>query len=477
MPSLTDHEFQIQDWTVNPRTQLLTGQNSETRLKPLPMALLVYMVQRPGQLIEKSALAEDVWGQEFISDQVISVAVHQIRKALNDDAKRPQFIKTIPRRGLMWIGDSPTEEASPQHTESPPRNWRTGLLLTLVVMLLFGYLAYTSRPNLTSEPSGSSADEENEAWREYSKWAYYVPNTPEGYREAVGQLDILTERFTHFAPIHVTLARLHLDMTLYGLVDRLEGYFLTRQHLEAAEAKGAEPSDVSLLKGNIALFYEWDFALARHHFREAREQEIQISPLWVGPIQFAAMQGDFAEAESLLEQARQLAPNAAGWDLHHFYLAFFRLDVDVAMERLERAKREMDERTQLWGEYPLWRERDDDSHLTRIERRLMELQGATKSELLSYDQASNKRDRLVVFTDCLLGNASNNYGQRDPVLDATYYAYAGNEDAMYTSLEKALATRQLRTLFIGLFPAFSSYRNQPRFQHILNEIGLPAGPS
>lgn len=74
------------------------------KLRPKAFAVLSQLVERPGQLITKDELLSAVWPNTFVSDTALKVIIRQLRKALEDDPKTPQFIETAHRRGYRFIG-------------------------------------------------------------------------------------------------------------------------------------------------------------------------------------------------------------------------------------------------------------------------------------------------------------------------------------------------------------------------------------
>ena len=74
------------------------------KIRPKAFALLNYLIQRPGQLVTKDELLNAVWPETFVGDAVLKVTVQQLREALEDDPKSPQFIETAHRRGYRFIG-------------------------------------------------------------------------------------------------------------------------------------------------------------------------------------------------------------------------------------------------------------------------------------------------------------------------------------------------------------------------------------
>lgn len=74
------------------------------KLRPKAFAVLDQLVARPGQLVTKEELLNNVWPQTFVGDAVLKVTIRQLRDALDDDPKSPEFIETAHRRGYRFIG-------------------------------------------------------------------------------------------------------------------------------------------------------------------------------------------------------------------------------------------------------------------------------------------------------------------------------------------------------------------------------------
>jgi DNA-binding winged helix-turn-helix (wHTH) protein len=72
-------------------------------LRPKTLAVLRHLVERPGQLVTPQELLRAVWSGVYVGQSMPRLCIREIRAALGDDAKRPQFIETHPRRGYRWI--------------------------------------------------------------------------------------------------------------------------------------------------------------------------------------------------------------------------------------------------------------------------------------------------------------------------------------------------------------------------------------
>ena len=88
---------------------------SAIALAPTPFALLCALVRRPGALLTKHALLDEVWGHRFVSDSVLKGTISDLRTVLDDDPREPRFIETVPRRGYRFIATSMSVPEAPVH--------------------------------------------------------------------------------------------------------------------------------------------------------------------------------------------------------------------------------------------------------------------------------------------------------------------------------------------------------------------------
>ena len=72
-------------------------------LRPKAFAVLKYLIEHPGTLVTKQQLLNDFWSDTYVGDSVLKDCIRQLRLALDDNAKSPQFIETFHRRGYRFI--------------------------------------------------------------------------------------------------------------------------------------------------------------------------------------------------------------------------------------------------------------------------------------------------------------------------------------------------------------------------------------
>ena len=83
--------------------QRLEDASGAIRLNPKAFEVLRVLIERPGQLVLKDQLLDEVWPDTHVADGVLKVCMAEIRKALGDSATAPRFIETVHRRGYRFV--------------------------------------------------------------------------------------------------------------------------------------------------------------------------------------------------------------------------------------------------------------------------------------------------------------------------------------------------------------------------------------
>lgn len=88
---------------VEPSLNSVTGPAGIIRLEPKIMQVLVCLAAHAGQVVAKERLMRSVWPDIFVSDDVLTRSISELRRVFGDDAKEPRFIQTIPKNGYRLI--------------------------------------------------------------------------------------------------------------------------------------------------------------------------------------------------------------------------------------------------------------------------------------------------------------------------------------------------------------------------------------
>ncbi|HET7105423.1 MAG TPA: winged helix-turn-helix domain-containing protein [Candidatus Acidoferrum sp.] len=96
-------DFRLGEWLIRPQLNTVQGDSGTVRLEHKFMQVLVCLAGRPGEVISKDELIRTVWADTFVTDDVLTRAVSELRRILRDDAKQPHIIETVSKIGYRLI--------------------------------------------------------------------------------------------------------------------------------------------------------------------------------------------------------------------------------------------------------------------------------------------------------------------------------------------------------------------------------------
>jgi len=105
--------YKFADFELDEKEEMLSRAGKTLPLNHRAFQVLLLLVQRAGETVTKEEFFESVWAESFVEENNLSVAAAFLRKALNDDPKRPRFIETVPRRGYKFIGEVTVADITP----------------------------------------------------------------------------------------------------------------------------------------------------------------------------------------------------------------------------------------------------------------------------------------------------------------------------------------------------------------------------
>ena len=110
LPNLCFGPFEL-----NPASGELRKSGILIKLQPQPFRLLLLLAERSGTVVTREEIQRCLWTEStFVDfDHGINFSINQIRSALADDADKPRFVETLPRRGYRFI--APVEVSSNGH--------------------------------------------------------------------------------------------------------------------------------------------------------------------------------------------------------------------------------------------------------------------------------------------------------------------------------------------------------------------------
>jgi len=90
------------DLVLNPDSGIVVYKDKEVRLTPRQCDLLGKMMEKPGEILCREDLFKAVWDTDYVEDtRTLDVHISWLRKALEDDPRHPDLIKTIRGKGYL----------------------------------------------------------------------------------------------------------------------------------------------------------------------------------------------------------------------------------------------------------------------------------------------------------------------------------------------------------------------------------------
>jgi TolB-like protein/DNA-binding winged helix-turn-helix (wHTH) protein/Tfp pilus assembly protein PilF len=145
-------QFQVGPWLVDPSLNIISRNGTTVHLEPKMMEVLVCLATHAGEALPKAKLLQTVWPDTFVTEDALKRCIFELRRVLEDDAREPHIIQTIPKRGYRLVApvepvngslDTPAAQLGSKTgrvTAVNTRKLRMPLLAVLAIALLFVFL-------------------------------------------------------------------------------------------------------------------------------------------------------------------------------------------------------------------------------------------------------------------------------------------------------------------------------------------------
>ncbi len=113
---MPEKKIRFDDFELDYGRFQLYRRGNPVRLEGLPLQLLMFLVEKRGQLVTREQISGELWSKDVFVDveQGINTAIRKIRRALGDDAGEPQYLQTVVGRGYRFVAPTAEEDASAQ---------------------------------------------------------------------------------------------------------------------------------------------------------------------------------------------------------------------------------------------------------------------------------------------------------------------------------------------------------------------------
>jgi len=167
-----------EDFELDLRAYQLRRSGRVVKLEPTPMELLLFLIERRGELITRDQIVDRIWGKDVFldTDNSINGAIRKIRQVLRDNPEQPRFLETVTGKGYRFIAPVMEPETTEQQQDRdllrdgkgaealltrPGKRWKVvaaglGVLALCIASLVWIYSRRT--PKLTGKDTIVLAD-------------------------------------------------------------------------------------------------------------------------------------------------------------------------------------------------------------------------------------------------------------------------------------------------------------------------------
>ncbi|HUP23839.1 MAG TPA: winged helix-turn-helix domain-containing protein [Thermoanaerobaculia bacterium] len=450
---------------LDPKASVLLVDGEERRVTPRAMAVLLRLLAAGGAVVGKDELVADVWEGAAVSDEVVSTAIYELRRALDDDARAPRHIETLRKSGYRWLGsDVPRVVAVPAPPVRTVGPLRFAGFAALALLAL--WVGPHAPPAARSAPTPAACDL-------YARGMQVAQSgAPGATVRAIHYLGRALEADPTFASAHLALAELYLELAARGSDPAPPSHYReARATIDRAARLGAETSEVLAARAALDLRWNADWRRAEERLRRARARSTCGTARYdLRLAELLSARGRHDEALALFADATAGEPSSAWrhtWRarlLHHAgrweparteALAALELEPHgAAALRLLAAIELLRGETRLAGEAML---------------REARVTGASALELLALERAvdGGNADGLLRWRLQHDGRSGMALG---PVERAAVLAQLGRTQEAVDELARAFAERRPGLVWVRVDPMFEPLRADPAFQALLARL-------
>ena len=319
--------------------------------------------------------------------------------------------------------------------------------------------------------------ENPEAYQTYLKGRYYWnKRTPQGFLKGIEYFERATRLDPEYSLAYSGLADCYTLLNYAGGLRPTDAMPKAQAAANLAIRIDSNLAEAQNSLAAVKFWYEWNWAAAEKGFRRAIRLDPNYAPAHHWYCWFLLAMGRFDEAIEAGKRALSIDPLALPINMAvgkaYFYARRFDESVAQSQKTLEMDPGFMPALFYLARAYY---EVGNNDEAIEIGEKLVAASGSLPSlrAFFGYMCTAGKPDESRKILETLLPLTSSGEVYISPFAMALIYAGLEETDEALQWLEKACAERSLLIAYLAVDPAFDNLRSEPRFQKLLQQIGLP----
>jgi len=113
--------YLFEDYALDTERRELRRGQALVAIEPKVFDLLAFVIENRQRVVSRDDLIAHVWDGRIVSESAIARCISEARSAIGDDGEAQRLIKTLPRKGLRFVGVVREEQQPAEVAEADPR--------------------------------------------------------------------------------------------------------------------------------------------------------------------------------------------------------------------------------------------------------------------------------------------------------------------------------------------------------------------
>ena len=476
MSNPDNHLYEFGPFRLDPIQRSLLRAEEQVRLPPMVFDLLLFLVQRSGQLVKKDEITNHLWPDTYVEEGNLTNNISILRKELGDNGKDPKYVETVPKYGYRFVASVKVLNRGKAET---PKRHATTRFKVVVIASVFASLVLVVAFYLWRGRKPSQYTQNTDAYQAYMRGRYFWgKRDAENLKKAIDEFKQALTLDNKYALAFAGLADCYNLLPSYGSLSPVEAYPRARDAATKALEIDGTIAEAHVALGRIKANYDWDWPGAEVEFKRA----IEINPNYSGAHYFYALNylvpmGRLDEAAAELRRALELDQFSLIVNTNLGLILYYqgRYDEAIAQYRsaLELEQRSVTARLRLIDVY---------AQIGKFDEALAE------HELIVEPRGSENPKYLKQLREALHQSGPQGYWRTrleqakektkakaeyvPPTSVAGFAARLGDKEQAFEWLEKAYQERDEGLTRLKLDPRYQNLRSDPRYAGLLRRINL-----
>jgi TolB-like protein/Tfp pilus assembly protein PilF len=315
-----------------------------------------------------------------------------------------------------------------------------------------------------------------EAYQFYLRGRYFWnKRTSDGIKQAIEHFQQSIERDPNFALGYVGLADSYIALTFYNFAAPHETMPKAKESAIKALALDNTLAEAHVSLAHILMNYDWNWSAAETEFKRSIElrPDYATAHEWYA-IHYLTATGRLKEAVQEMKKALELEPASLVMNTFMGATLYYAGRYDEAIDQCRRTI-EMDPNFAVahWHLGLAYEEKQALDAATEEFKKAISLSGGSPLMRAALSRAyaqSQKKPGANEMLDKLNELSKQQYVS--PYEVATIYIALGNNEQAFQLLEEAYAEHSFHLVYLNVSPQFKSVRSDPRFQDLVQRLGL-----